>query len=638
MFYPSGKPFTRWWWFACEIRRGDITAQLEWVKANGFGGVEIAWIYPPRGERPWRRLFPDITPEEEERRAKAAPWLSAEWTDDVAFAKAEATRLGLGCDFTFGTLWPFGDSQVPLADASRQFVVDALGTVVFPLQEIDQSWEMPAKGRVIDHLNRDAFARYADRMVAALQPALAGPPSAVFCESWEVRSETLWTDGLDQAFLDRYGYDIRPYLPVMWAPGSDPDTRHDYLELLSDRIIAHFYQPFADQARAAGAFSRAQVAGAPVDMLHAYALIDVPETEAMLFEPAFSRIVASAAVLGGRGEVSCEAFTCLYGFPRWVPDTHQFREEVGDLKLVADALLAHGVNQFVWHGMPFTPEGAERDFPFYASVHLGRNEGALSQVARDLNAYLERVCQFMKRGRTYSDVAVWLPLEDGRMELDYPPERQIPGASHPYELRYVKAPEELAGYHPLYVSNALVKDARVVNGALSVGDAVFRALYVDVKYLALEGLETLVRLAQEGLPVVLKQVPLQPGRAKSPRYAALIAQLRRLGVHGDFRQTVPWQPLARSADGTRLPDHWARVLAPNDILVFFAHPHAQDLAIPVDHGRAARCPPAMRTVVLSPDGVRQHTVRLPFAPNQSILVRVRPSGVEFVEIVYPRPE
>ena len=638
MFYPSGKPFTRWWWFASEIRRADISTQFEWAQANGFGGVEIAWIYPPRGENPWRRLFPDITPQEEAQRGKAAPWLSAEWTADVVFAKAEATRLGLGCDFTFGTLWPFGDSQVPLADASRQFVVDALGSVIFPIQEIDQSWEMPVKGRVIDHLNRDAFARYADRITAGLKPALAGPPSAFFCESWEVRSETLWTEGFEQDFIDRYGYDIRPYLPVLWAPGSDPDTRHDYLALLSDRIIAHFYQPFTDHARAAGAFSRAQVAGAPVDMLHAYSLLDVPETEAMLFEPAFSRIVASAAALGGRGEVSCEAFTCIYGFPRWVPDTYQFREEVGDLKLVADALLAHGVNQFCWHGMPFTPDGTQRDAHFYASVHVGRNEGALSQAAKGLNAYLERVSLLMKRGRTYSDVAVWLPLEDGRMELDYPPERQIPGASHPYELRYVRPPEETCGHHPLYVSNALVRGVPVVDGTLTVGDAVFRALYVDVKYLAIEGLETVIRLAQEGLPVILKQIPLQPGRAKSPRYAALIAQLGRIGAHGDFRQIVPWQPLVRAADGLPLPDHWARVLAPNDILVFFAHPHAQDLAIPVDHGRAARCPAVARTVLLSPDGVRQHKVRLPFAPNQSLLVRVRPGGVEFVEIVYPRPE
>ncbi len=179
MFYPSGKPFTRWWWFASEIRRADITTQLEWLEANGFGGVEIAWIFPPRGERPWRRLFPDIIPQEEAQRAKAAPWLSPEWTEDVVFAKAEANRLGLGCDFTFGTLWPFGDSRVPLEDASRQIRIDATGAVGFQVQEIDQSWEMPVKGRVIDHLNRDAFARYAARMTAAPAPALGGAPSAL---------------------------------------------------------------------------------------------------------------------------------------------------------------------------------------------------------------------------------------------------------------------------------------------------------------------------------------------------------------------------------------------------------------------------------------------------------------------------
>ena len=42
--YASSKPLTRWWWFARLIKEEDVRYNLDWVKKNGFGGVEIAWV------------------------------------------------------------------------------------------------------------------------------------------------------------------------------------------------------------------------------------------------------------------------------------------------------------------------------------------------------------------------------------------------------------------------------------------------------------------------------------------------------------------------------------------------------------------------------------------------------------------
>src|SRR5829696_6093164 len=42
----GSKPYTRWWWLAGPFRREDIRGQLEWLRANGFGGVELAWLWP----------------------------------------------------------------------------------------------------------------------------------------------------------------------------------------------------------------------------------------------------------------------------------------------------------------------------------------------------------------------------------------------------------------------------------------------------------------------------------------------------------------------------------------------------------------------------------------------------------------
>ncbi|HOP59313.1 MAG TPA: hypothetical protein PLR52_07835, partial [Bacteroidales bacterium] len=43
-FNDSAKPYTRYWWFASMISEEDVKYNLDWLKANGFGGVEIAWV------------------------------------------------------------------------------------------------------------------------------------------------------------------------------------------------------------------------------------------------------------------------------------------------------------------------------------------------------------------------------------------------------------------------------------------------------------------------------------------------------------------------------------------------------------------------------------------------------------------
>src|SRR5262249_3349257 len=69
-FFISSKPYTRWWWFASTITKEDIDTQLEWLRDNNFGGVEIAWIYPPQ-PKVWAKLFNQLSPEEKERKLQA---------------------------------------------------------------------------------------------------------------------------------------------------------------------------------------------------------------------------------------------------------------------------------------------------------------------------------------------------------------------------------------------------------------------------------------------------------------------------------------------------------------------------------------------------------------------------------------
>ncbi|MBI4882165.1 MAG: hypothetical protein HY812_21265 [Planctomycetes bacterium] len=604
--YRDGRPYTRWWWFSGPIEEKDVRCQLDWLKRNGFGGVEIAWVY----------ALPDSPP--------GPSWLSPEWSRVVAETKRYADSIGLGCDFTCGTLWPFGDSQVPEGDAARTFSGPSE-------QRIRRSWEHPARepSLVLNHLDRGALERYAERVGGALRPALAGSPSALFCDSWEVHTEGLWTTGLDEEFRARFGYDLAPFKESLAA---HPDVRYDYRALLAEVVIREFYKPFTEICHRLGARSRVQCLGAPTDLLAAYAEIDVPESEAVLFDPQVAQIAASAAALTRKTVVSAEAFTCLYGWQRWPgPSPHQKEEQVADLKLVADALFANGVNLIVWHGMPYNPPGGQNEF--YASVHVGQ-DGALAPELLAFNRYLRQVSELMRRGKPWTDLAVYLPLEDAWMQDRLPEEQRRPSAEYHWEMQYQRFPAETVGYRPTWVSAAFLPAARCEGGALWIGEARFSALYVDVEWLDALALRHVLALAREGLPLCLKRTPSRPGHGEAKSYEEDLAALLALpNVKSRLAEVVAHPPLLEGAD---LPEFTCRVEG-EQLVLFLAHPLSRTIGYPLRYGQSFAEAPQTVRLTLHHRG-RSTPLVLTFEPYQSLCLQVAEDGsVTELPITLPCP-
>lgn len=518
---PASRPFTRWWWFSGPIEHEVVESQLDWALANGFGGVEIAWVYPLREGRDGRR------------------WLSPEWTDLVVHAKRYADRLGLGCDFTFDTLWPFGGSFVLPEDSHQTFD----GPSYRPLERTWESAHEDEPGLVLDHLDRDALARYARVMGAALAPALGGRTSALFCDSWEVPTRRMWSPKHWARFRERFGYDLRDVVDRL---DEDEHARYDYRAFIADAVLDEFYRPFTEICHGLGAASRVQCHGAPTDLIAAYGAVDVPETEVLLFPPPFARIAASAAALGGKPVVSCEAFTCPYGFPA----VHFKQERASDLRLLADTAIAHGVNQVVWHGMPYNPPGGSD--AFFATTHVGPDAAFAAEIPA-LNDYLADLCSWMRRGRTYAGLAVYLPVEDNRMRDRLPPSLRTPAAHSYWELRQEVVPEEAEPYGPLWVSEASLSGATWDGTKLHVGSAEFDALLLDCRWLDAGTLDAALRLAEAGLPVALPHRPRRPGREAAGDYEA---KLDALAALPNVRRDLGELGLTPLVECEPLPPYW----------------------------------------------------------------------------------
>lgn len=615
--YSSYKPYTRWWWFSSEINTKDVREQLVWLRDHGFGGVEIAWIYP---------MGLDST--------TAHPaFLSPEWAVAVNYAKKVADSLGLGCDFTYGTLWPFSDINLPTGDQTRNYFENNACLTGKPVESASRgyTWDFPREARILNHLDKNAFLRYADKMNQGLAEAYKGSKSGLFVDSWEVETEYLWTPGFGETFMQEHGYDIEPYmLNKTLLDEENAEVFYDYMHTLSGYVLREFYQPFAENATHVGAFSRAQCGGAPTDLLTAFSLVDVPETEAILYEPSFSKIPASAATLADKPVLTSETFTCAYG---WTSlrykngrgqSPYQGKEQIADLKLICDALFANGTNQIIWHGFPYNKVGDTANF-FYTTCQVSTNENnnLTGNDLKEFNDYMATVSEYMRKGKNYSDLAVYMPLEDAWMGGAYPDSMRKVKAFFwgEYEMRFIDTPKEYKGMQPLWVNEHFLKSAKFENGTLHCGAADFKALYCDVEYMEMTALQEIIRLAQDGLPVTMARMPKEPGMVKHSEYDSLIEQLKRLPQYDS--------PTALIA-GDDLPDFWIRHDG-DTYYVFIANPLTQTIEYPLEYCYAFTDKGATRNITFNHHG-KSEAYTLNFWPTESLLLKIDANGIQQIDL------
>ncbi len=46
----------RWWWFGIAVEKPEILRELQQMKADGIGGVELAFVYPQVVDNPAKGL------------------------------------------------------------------------------------------------------------------------------------------------------------------------------------------------------------------------------------------------------------------------------------------------------------------------------------------------------------------------------------------------------------------------------------------------------------------------------------------------------------------------------------------------------------------------------------------------------
>lgn len=450
----DARPMMRWWWFGPAVTKRELEKELNTMQKAGIGGVEIQPVYP-------------MALDDEAKGIRNFKYLSPEFLDDVHFANQTARKLGMRVDITLGSGWPYGGPTTTLALSSSKLKVeyvplgktqaaapklkegesfiaafavkgtkqkfdaasavrfspegmapvtnDTMTAIYFIASHTGQQVKRPGiggEGLVLDHMARPAIDEHLKDVAEPLLQAFGNePPTSVFSDSLEVYGAD-WTPTLPAEFLKRRGYDLIPHLPELLAGGTAEaaSVRHDWALTMSDLVRENYLAPVTEFATAHQTKFRSQTYGFPPVMLADEATPQLPEGEGPQWRAfSFTRWASSASHLYGRPVTSAETWTWLH--------SPVFRATPLDMKVEADRMLLEGVNQFVGHGWPYSPDGAgEPGWSLYAAAVFNAHNPWFA-VMPDVTGYLTRMSWLLRQGKPANDVAILLPEDDVQAEI-----------------------------------------------------------------------------------------------------------------------------------------------------------------------------------------------------------------------------
>ena len=414
-----------------------------------------------------------------------------------------------------------------------------------PSGELPSLAATPKSGPVVDHLDTHKVLKLYNHLFGertGLAPYFGNPMRAVFSDSYEFKANRHYSPDLIDWFKKHRGYDITSYLPVnmqkgynyvaFMRPNTKPDfsfsdqdwrLRYDYDITVGELVGDHFFKTSKSWAESRNLLFRTQGYGLYMDMMAMAGLASIPETESMLGPEADLKIMTSGALLYNRPIVTAESV---------VFSGRAYTTTPQKIKLAVDKLFAAGVNQVIYHGVPYryTPEaiGPEGWYPFASpflgAVNFSSNLGEGNRFWSDqkaVNQYVSRVQYALRSGKPRADVLLYFPFLDVEGMPDNPEEiltkgymKEVDGPlppskddTNPAKAAWAKGvyplinQMEASGISWSWVNDASIQEAQVgKDGRINIRGNLFQALILaNDSIIGLKTAEKIKGLAQKGM-------------------------------------------------------------------------------------------------------------------------------------------
>ena len=357
------------------------------------------------------------------------------------------------------------------------------------------------------------FSNYVGRICSG---PLEGLANGMLMDSWECMTQ-MWTDGIEEEFLRRNGYALRPWIPALLGyTVADQETTSrfliDWRRFVDALYCENFFKRMTDLAHAQGLdvqFETAQGDVIPGDIMEYHKYADIPMCEFwqplgegtvadVQFKPV--KPTASAAHVYGKTRVAAEALTSF---------NLTWDEHWSDLKEIVNFNLCEGATHAVFHTFTHNPSVGGKA-PGICFNEIGTpflREQTWWKHMKSFTSFIARSTYMLERGRMVSDV-LWY-LGD---EVDHVPDQRAP---FPAGFRYDYCNPDVL-LHRLSVRNGLL---------VTPEGQEYKVLWIPGNERMLpETVEKLRELVSQGA-VVVGNPPLAPATL-------------RAGAEGRFKKAV----------------------------------------------------------------------------------------------------
>jgi len=325
-------------------------------------------------------------------------------------------------------------------------------------------------------------------------------------DSMELAEGTPWTDSFPAIFMERQGYEIEKYLPVLagWdIRNSTERFRYDFKRTVSDQIIYSHYQTGTEFLKKYNAKLVSESGGpgapvwdtCPVDALKALGSVSVPRGEFWIMHRNMFLVkeVASASHIYGKKIVDAESFTT---WRRW-------KDSPFDMKKIVDRAFCEGLNNITFHTFASTnPEDGLPGRTYHAGYDMnpGTTWWAKSKPFMD---YLSRCGYLLQQGLFVGDVCYFYGDQTPNffpLFHDVPEKPRLKGLGKGYDFDVIN-------------SDIILNRMSVKHGRLVLPDGMSYAIMLlpEQVHMPLEVLKKISELVKAGATIVGPRPTTVPG-------------------------------------------------------------------------------------------------------------------------------
>jgi hypothetical protein len=382
--------------------------------------------------------------------------------------------------------------------------------ITFFMCNTGQNLECPSpnsNGPMIDHLSRKATKKHFDTILNRLATVSSADNALKYLEvdSYEVWTANDWTPGFIEEFTARYGYNPKPFLPILTGYRSKDSIvgarfHGDYHRLISDMIIENHFAQSVDIANENGMqmFAEAGHGGYPrVDPLKALGNSHIPMGEFWNSQRFWvTKEAASAANIYGKKVVASESLT---GWQNW-------QQGPTDFKQLFDVAFCEGLNQVFFHTFAHNPGIAGKPgFVYHAGEHINVNT-TWWEMSRPFMDYLSRCSYLLRQGNFVGDACLYYGDQAPNL---VPPKRIDPNIKPIYnddQCLHCGQPKpvnagDLPGYDYDYINADIITTTlKTENGKLVLPSGIsYHVMLLPDRFdISLEVLKSLEKLVSNG--------------------------------------------------------------------------------------------------------------------------------------------